>query len=201
MVHPRFGILAYDFVVQPVTNKPLLPGSLAKDIVARELTAEDPILELMPAPAEVKAARFRSGATALGVFRREAFIGYVWLTLREYREDDARLHYVLPDESTVFDFDLNVLPEYRGGIAFAAVWHCTYKHLLERGATTTVSRISRSNVPSFNAHARLGARRIGTAVVVQVGRFECAFSTTYPFVVAGTQRWMKIKLDPIRHPS
>jgi hypothetical protein len=180
-LHPRVGLVLYDLMSQPITDRPLLPAGLARHLSYRELAADSAEVSAMPARHDVKVSRFAQGAVALGVFRKDELIGYVWFCKGRYIEDEVRCIYEMrePDKS-VFDFDLVVLPSARMGLGFGALWHCANQYLVARGVTTSFSRVTRFNVASMRAHERLGARRLGSVLFVQVGRFEAMLATVAP---------------------
>lgn len=140
----------------------------------------------MPAHAEIKTKRFEQGALPLGVFRKDDLIGYVWFSSRRYIEDEVRCVYVLQHDSSVFDFDLVVLPSARMGLGFGALWQCANQYLIGRGITTSYSRVSRFNVASLRAHMRLGARRIGSALFVKAWGLEIMLATIKPYFSVST---------------
>jgi hypothetical protein len=194
-LHPRLGLVMYDLMAQPVSNAPLLPPGLARNLSFRELAADSAEVAAMAARPDVKAQRFAQGATAIGVFRKDELLGYVWFCRNLYIEDEARCVYVLarPDTS-VFDFDLVVSPTARMGLGFGAVWHCANQYLSARGVQTSYSRVTRFNLASARAHQRLGARRIGTALFVQAGRAELMVANLKPYISASMARDAKATL-------
>lgn len=190
---PRCRLHVYEFVAQPI-GMPKLPAHLSKNIEYRLIAPDDPAIDAMPARADVKRARFEQGAQCLGTYRKGRLIGYVWLAFGAYLEDEVRCRYVLErSEESVFDFDLVVLPEHRMGIGFVALWDSAARYLGERGVRWTFSRLTRFNVGSRRAHAHLGARRVGQAAVLQLGRREVMLSTLPPFV--------SLSLDPARRAT
>lgn len=196
-LHPRFGLVMYDLMAQPVSTRPLLPAGLARNLSFRELAADSPEVAAMSARAEIKAQRFAQGATALGVFRNDQMLGYIWFCRGQYVEDEVRCVYVLAHpEVSVFDFDLVVLPEARMGLGFGAVWHCANQYLSARGVRSSCSRVTRFNTASARAHQRLGARRLGTAVFLQIGPIELMVTTLAPYVdvTVGRQRAARLVL-------
>ena len=182
-IHPRLGLVMYELMAQPVTDKPLLPAGLAKNLSFRELAVDSAEVAAMAARPEVKARRFAQGATALGVFRKDELLGYIWFCSGQYVEDEVRCVYVMQrPEVAAFDFDLVVMPESRMGLGFAALWHCANQYLTARGVRTSYSRVTRFNVASRLAHRRLGARRLGTALFVQAGSLELMIASVPPYL-------------------
>lgn len=182
-VSPRLGLYAYELMVQPVVAKPLLPASMSQHLSHRLIQAGDPQVAQMPARTEIKAERFATGAQCLGVYLKGKWVGYIWLARHQYREDEVHCTYVLAEgEESVFDFDLVVLPAYRMGVGFAAVWQATNNHLRAQGVKYSFSRVTRFNLASRRAHARLGCRRVGRALFFKAGRLECMLATVAPFL-------------------
>lgn len=180
---PRLGLFVYELMVQPITGKPLLPANLARNLTFVEIGRGHPDIGLMPARADIKASRFDQGAVCLGAYRKDKLIGYLWFCSRRYEEDEVRCTYELSEpEHAVFDFDLYVMPEHRMGIGFMAVWHGANAYLHERGIQYTFSRMTRFNVPSRRAHARMGAKCAARAIFVQAWRFEVMLASAFPCV-------------------
>jgi hypothetical protein len=177
------GLYVYDFMVQPITEKTLLPTRLAKDLEIREVREDDAVLGLMPPSPEVIASRFEQGAFCLGAFSDSELIAYIWFCNGSYCEDEVRCEYVLaPANQSVFDFDVYVLPQHRLGLAFFALWNGANRYLHERGIRHSFSRLNRFNTASKRAHDRLGWQRIAGAVIFKAGRFEAMFASAKPYV-------------------
>jgi hypothetical protein len=177
------GLQVYEFMVQPIAEKPLLPQNLTKNLELREILRGDPEIARMPAREDIKASRFDQGARCLGAFKKDSLIGYIWICRSSYQEDEARLTYRFADEEhSVFDFDLYVLPEHRLGLGFAAVWHGANEYLRTHGVRYTFSRLTRFNIASRRSHAHLGWKRVGQALVVRAWAVELMLMTIPPFV-------------------
>jgi hypothetical protein len=196
-VSPRLGLYVYDLMVQPIGAKPLLPAGLTRSLSFVEICKGDPATALMPAREEIKASRFDQGARCLAVYRKGELIGYCWLCFVRYHEDEVRATFELawPDVS-VFDFDLYVMPEHRMSIAFMATWHGVNAFLHDRGIRYTFSRMTRFNLASRRAHARLGSRRVGRALFLQAWQVEVMVSTLAPFVCLTWSRRVRLRLAP-----
>lgn len=188
-ISPELGVFVYEMMVQPITDRPLLPPGLSKNLTFREIPRDDPEIALMPARADIKESRFEQGAMCLGAYQRGILIGYIWLASGEYQEDEIRCTYVLPkDYPAVFDFDLYVMPEKRMGIGFMGVWHGANRHLWDRGIRYTFSRLTRFNTASRRSHARLGWKRVGHAVFLKLWRLQLMASTLRPYLHVGVGR-------------
>ncbi|HEX4883868.1 MAG TPA: GNAT family N-acetyltransferase [Casimicrobiaceae bacterium] len=192
---PRVGLQVYELVEQPVTERPLLAGKAADRTTFAEIRRGDPAIALMPARDDIKEERFAQGARCLGAYRNGALVGYIWFCFGRYREDEVRCDYELAEPlRAVFDFDLYIMPEHRMGTAFVAVWHGANRYLSERGIRHTFSRVTRFNVASRRAHARLGAACVARAVFVQAWRVEMMMATLPPYVAVTWSPKQRVRL-------
>ena len=198
-ISPRLGLFVYEFMVQPIPEKHLLPANLARGLEFREIMRGDPEIALMPARPEIKESRFEQGAVCLGTFKNGKLIGYIWFCFGSYEEDEVRCTYQLanPDES-VFDFDLFVLPEHRMGIGFMAVWHGANQYLHDRGVRYSFSRLTRFNLASRRSHRHLGWKRVASAVFLKAWSAELMLATIFPFVYLsfGPSHRVRLKFRP-----
>jgi hypothetical protein len=143
--------------------------------------------------------RYRQGAICLGAFEGTHFLGYVWLLLGAYEEDEVRCRFIpMPEGKAAWDFDVYVVPRYRFGMGFLRLWDEANRYLKERGIQWTMSRISAFNAVSLASHRRLGARVVGHAVFVVLGPCQLAVTTVFPFVrlSIGTRNEPRIRVYP-----
>ena len=183
LLSPAWGVYPYAFVVQPIPDQPLLPSALSKNIGVERLRPSGPWLDQMVVPAPVLANRFAQGACGIAVLRKGQLTGYAWWTAASYPEQEVRCNFVLSEPAhAVFDFDVHVMPEHRMGLGFMSVWHAFVEELRRDGVKHSYSRISRFNLASLRAHARLGAQPIGRAIFVRVGALTLALMGRFPFV-------------------
>lgn len=197
---PRLGVYVYEFMVQPIGGaKPLLPPNLSRNLTFHEIVEGDPAIAEMPAREDIKARRFEQGARCLGAYRKGQLMGYLWYATGRYEEDEVRCDYVLVDQAaSIFDFDLYVLPQYRMGVGFLGVWHGANEVLAPQGVRYTFSRVTRFNLASRRAHSRLGWKRLGVGVFLQVWNAEFMASNLAPYVGAtfGKRQRITFKLRP-----
>jgi hypothetical protein len=173
----------YEFVAQPVPLTPLLSGARGRSIAVRLLEADDPVLLQMPLTRNVIARRAAQGAVCFGAFKDEVMIGCLWLCLGPYEEDEVRCRFLPhPTGRASWDFDVYLRPDQRLGPGFARLWDTANAYLRERGVRWSVSRISAFNPRSLAAHARLGTRRIGSAIFLCLGRLQVALSSIPPHI-------------------
>jgi len=189
-------LYAYEIMVQPITDRPLLPARLRKRLEIREIKQGDPEVQLMPARPEIRESRFKQNAICLGAFQNGQFIGYIWFCFRAYDEDEVRCTFVLhPEPESVFDFDLYIFPEHRLGLAFVGIWSGANEFLSARGIKYTYSRLTRFNVASARAHEHLGWKQVGAAVFLQAWRVELMAATIFPYVHVSFTRNNRARLN------
>ncbi|MDO9071928.1 MAG: hypothetical protein Q7U73_01585 [Rubrivivax sp.] len=192
---PRLGLQVYEFMVQPIGSKPLLPPNLSKNLTVRPILKGDPEVAEMPAREDIKAHRFEQGAQCLGTFRKGQLIGYMWYARARHEEDEVRCDYVLAEPATsVFDFDFYVLPQHRLGLGFLGVWHAANQVLSAQGVLYTFSRVTFFNTASRRAHDRLGWRRVGSGVFLQFWVIELMFCTLAPYIAATFSSRQRVSL-------
>ena len=195
----RLRLYVYQMMVQPITDKPLLPQRFARRLQIREIKRGDPEVALMPARPEIKEARFAQNAVCLGAYRDDRFIGYLWFCYGQYEEDEVRCTYlVTPEREAIFDYDLYIFPEHRMGLAFAGIWHGANEYLRARGIRYTFSRLTRFNLASQRAHDHLGWKPVGRTVFLQAGPVQIMCATLWPYVhlsCSASQR-VRLRLTP-----
>jgi hypothetical protein len=179
----RAGVVAYVLVGQPIGSGALAGVKPHPDTVVRPVLPGDPVIAAFPRPPEVIAARFAQGADCHVAEHKGRFAGHIWLAHGRYTEDEVRCEYHWADQPPcVWDYDVYVEPEYRLGRAMGRLWRGVDDALSARGVAWTLSRISRFNAASLNAHARLGARRCGWITVLVLGRWQLALMPHKPWV-------------------
>lgn len=177
----RVRIVKYRFVAQPVPDSPAASPERGKGgVELRWLRADDPLVAQMPRPPAVIARRFSDGARCLAAVKSERLIGFLWYQENGYLEDEVRCRYRFNAATTVWDFDVYIDPEFRLGRLFSRLWSTAHRELRARGYCWTISRISAFNAASLSAHARMGARTIGSATFIAIGPLQVSFATVAP---------------------
>ena len=171
----------YYFVAQQLEACNVLPLGKGKGIQIREIEPKQIELHPCPRPLSVIADRYNQGGVCLAAYKQEAFTGCLWFVKNQYKEDEVRCAYVLPDFA-VWDFDVYVDPNYRMSMAFLKLWESASFRLIDEGYHWSLSRISAFNPNSLSSHKRMGARIIGWAVFVKMGGNQLAISSIKPFV-------------------
>ncbi|HEY1327979.1 MAG TPA: GNAT family N-acetyltransferase [Casimicrobiaceae bacterium] len=198
VLHSLFGarirILKYYFIAQPIdAYAGARRGSGSFSLTW--IDAPTPLFSQIDRPSSVIAARFAQRARCLAAtVDGSRFAGFLWYTPGPYEEDEVRARFwPKPDGATVWDFDVSILPQYRMGRLFMYLWSRAATELAARGVTHSVSRVSAFNSPSLAAHQRLGARIVGKATFLCIGRWQLMRSTVSP-------RW-HVSSRPERRPT
>lgn len=179
----RIGLHKYYFVAQPVALTPWLSPRRGTAIAVKEIVPTDPLIAAFPRPRAVIAARFEQAAICLAATKADEFIGFLWLTLGPYQEDEVRCRYLpLPLDAAAWDFDVYLEPRHRTGIAFLKLWDAANQFLTARQVRWSLSRISAFNSNSMNAHGKMGARRLGSATFLALGSWQLSCATLAPYV-------------------
>lgn len=169
----RARLVRYLLVAQPVPSVQRSRNNRAGRTSVREVHPTDPVVARFPRPAAVIARRFEQGARCYVAEVGDEFAGYLWLAHGGYEEDEVRCRYAFTDPATsVWDFDVYVVPEYRLGRTFARLWDAANHYLQECGVLWTFSRISAFNAASRSVHGRLGMRELHTITFLCLGRLE-----------------------------
>jgi hypothetical protein len=172
----------YHVVAQPVQKASLLPSGRGKKIEIRLIGEQDEIIREFPRPAAKIRERFEHGAKCLVAFKEKQFIGFLWLLLDSYQEDEVRARYSpLPKGQAAWDFDVYVVPDSRLGLTFLRLWDEANRFLRENNILWSCSRISAFNTESLGAHARLGAIFLGSAIFFYVGRWQMTLASLSPY--------------------
>ena len=172
----------YYLIAQPVTKTTLLPPGRGKKIDIRLIPEQDEITLQFPRPAIAIRERFKQGAKCLAAFKEEQFLGFLWLLLGSYQEDEVRARYTpLPVGMAAWDFDVYVAPDFRLGFTFPRLWDEANRFLCENNILWSCSRISAFNTGSLGAHARLGTISLGSAIFFYAGGWQVTFASIYPY--------------------
>lgn len=175
----RAGIRKYYLVAQPV---PVRATASTRANPVRILGADDLLRKAFPRPQHVIAKRFRDGNLCFGTEIAGRFAGFLWIARRSYDEDEVRCLYELTEpESSAWDYDVYVEPQFRLGRTFALLWDAANAHLAAEGVRWTFSRISGFNPVSLQVHMKLGIRRLFSVTFVQAGIVQFTFSGVPPY--------------------
>jgi hypothetical protein len=185
----RVRVHKYVFVAQPVSTKRWLSGRRGAAIEVRQVGASDPLVKVLPRPAWAIPYRFEQGAICFAALKDGDCVGFLWLLLGPYQEDEVRCRYIpLPQGKASWDFDVYVYPEHRNSLVFLRLWDEANRFLAARGVRWSLSRISAFNAGSMSSHTRMGAKRIGTAVFLSIGSWQISGATVRPHFSVSVRR-------------
>ena len=176
-------LVKYYFVVQPVPAQPLTMLPKASRTRVYQTSPADDIIRRFPRPVDVIARRFTDGAVCFVAENAGNLVGFIWIRLDGYDEDEVRCEYLLdPVGQLAWDFDAYVAPEFRMSRAFVQLWEAANDFLRRHGYLWTASRISAFNPASLASHRRFGAEHRHTALFLVVGRVQLALLSLRPYI-------------------
>lgn len=179
----RASLIVYRFYAQPVFAEPLLPSHRGRQIQLRWITQEEATTLTWPRPQHVIDRRFERGVKCLGAFRNGEMIGFLWLTLGAYEEDEVRSLFIpSPQGEAVWDFDVYVAPAHRLSPVFLKLWETAFKWLEEHGYRYSFSRISAFNTASLRSQQRLGGSSIARGAFLRLGGVQVYLGGLRPFL-------------------
>lgn len=179
----RMRVFKYNFVSQPITDKPFIPARRGANISIQKFTGATAAVRSLPVTPEVLAFRLDQGSHVLIATLNDQYAGHLWYTLGSYREDEVRCTYRLePPDATAWDYDASIADEFRLSLVFARLWDAARQEMFKAGVRASASRISAFNSDSLRSHQRLGARGCGFAVFLVIGRVQLTVSTLSPFL-------------------
>lgn len=194
LTRDRLRLRCYYLVAQPVPEADWLPPGRGRRIEVRRIMPHDISVADFPRPREVIEDRYRQGSICFAAFCEDRMVGFIWLLLAIYREDEVRCWFrPEPHGTAAWDFDVYVDPAWRIGPAFGRLWDEANRYLKAQGVHWTMSRISAFNGPSLASHRRLHARFLGRANFLVLGRMQIMLANIAPYVYAS--------LDPDGGPT
>jgi hypothetical protein len=164
---PGVDLRRYVFVEQPIGHLPQASPQFPSLLFEQD----DPQLAKLWPNSAVRKYRFAQGARCLVVLHKDRLAGGLWLIDRRYVEDEVRATYIFADSHS-WDFGLYIDPDFRATRAFAALWGAAALHLATEGKRGSLSRIADYLAPSLRAHARMGAKYLGRATFLTLGKAQ-----------------------------
>jgi len=178
----RCRLFKYYFVAQPVPDRPRATSQRIVQIKVYRVSGTEDIVAAFPRPPEVIARRFADGAVCFVAERNGVLVGFIWIKLDRYEEDEVRCDYLLDSARGVaWDFDAWVAPEFRMTRAFVHLWEAANQYLRQHGCRWSASRISAFNPVSLASHSRLGAVRQHSGVFLAIGPLQLALFSCRPY--------------------
>jgi hypothetical protein len=164
---PGVGLRRYVFVEQPIGHLPKASPQFPSLLFEQD----DPQLAELWQLEAVRNYRFAQGARCLVVMNKSRLAGGLWLIDQRYVEDEVRATYVFSSDHS-WDFGLYIHPDFRATRAFAALWGAAALYLATQGKRGSLSRIADYLAPSLRAHARMGAKYLGHATFLSLGKTQ-----------------------------
>lgn len=190
----RIRLRCYYLVAQPVPEADWLPPGRGGRIEVRRIMPQDIPAADFSRPREVIEDRYRQGSICFAAFCEGRMVGFIWLLLATYREDEVHCWFrPEPAATAAWDFDVYVDPAWRIGPTFGRLWDEANRYFRAYGVRWTMSRISAFNGPSVASHRRLRARFLGRANFLMLGRLQIMLANVAPYVYAS--------LDPNGGPT
>lgn len=185
LTRDRFRLRCYYLMAQPVPDADWLPPGRGRRIEVRRIMRQDLSAADFSRPREVIEDRYRQGSICFAAFCEGRMVGFIWLLLATYREDEVCCWFrPEPLGTAAWDFDVYVDPAWRIGPVFGRLWDEANRYLRAHGVRWTMSRISAFNGPSVASHRRLRARFLGRANFLVLGRLQIMLANTAPYVYA-----------------
>ena len=179
----RLRLLKYYLTAQPVPPAPVTPPRRGQSIFVAEGSPEQALQIAFGRPAAAIEHRLRHGARYVTASKNGRLLGFQWFTLRDYPEDEVRCVFELrPDDRCAWDFDIFVLPEARMLPVFTRLWDTVNAILREQDVEFSLSRIDAFNQASRQAHARMGAEPVGSAMFLLAGSMQLALLPARPWL-------------------
>lgn len=191
----RCRLFKYYFVAQPVPESPQATLQRTGKIKLYRALGTEKITACFPRPAEIIERRFADGAACFVAERDGVLLGFIWIKLDRYEEDEVRCDYLLDSARGVaWDFDAWVAPEFRMTRAFRHLWETANDYLRQCGCRWSVSRISAFNPGSLSSHRRLGAVHLFTGLFLTLGSVQLALFSRRPYFHLGVGAGSRPKL-------
>lgn len=193
----RVGILALRFYLQPLPNERLIAVRENDPVRVEPISPGSLDLAAFGRPTDAIQERIDAGSTCIAALRDGELLGFMWLQQGTLKERLVRCHmHVEPCSRVVWDYDFFIQPRYRLGRLFGRLWDAASASLRGQGVEATVSWIRLGNRASEQAHARLGAKKIGWAIFLNVFGRQVMITSFRPcFDYAGLRRTLRLDVD------
>lgn len=186
----RARLRVYRLYSMPVPNAPLIPASFNSPWCIREIGPGDPLCDRLVRARSVIDARFARGSRCIVALRGDDVLGFVWLHVGTYQEDEVDCEFVpTPVGLACWDFDVFVHPAHRVGRLFVRLWDHALQIMRDGGLRASASRIAIDNPGSVRAHAAMGARPTATAMFLRLGDAQLTIANVAPWFRPSFGAW------------
>ncbi len=189
---------AFRFLCQPVPAVPLLART-GGNMVVGEIGAGDVEHALFERPVGAIDERFARGSRCIAACDGTQLAGYLWLHQGPLRERLVACDFeALPNDCAWWDYDLEVLPKYRLGRTYARLWDAAFALMREHSIECTISWVLWSNKASLRAQERMGARRVGWLLLLDIFDAKLGWQSSAPwvrFAAPGRRLYVGVRAD------
>ncbi|WP_260293762.1 N-acetyltransferase [Sedimenticola hydrogenitrophicus] len=169
------GYHHYLLTAQPVPDTPWLNRKRASSYRIDKIMEDDYNSDWFPRPAHIIKSRYRQGAECWVAFKGDRAVGCQWLIKGPYIEDEVRCIFKPgPEENTVWDFDIYIVPEFRFSRLFLQLWDTSNAWMRSQGISWSASRVDALNLDSVKSHSSMGAYIVDHAWFVSIGAMQIA---------------------------
>ena len=176
-------------VVHAVRRDPVLPPRRGRGIETRRLSTDEALKCGVPISENLIESRRQGEAVCLAAFKDDRLIGYRWLQLGPYSDEEVHCTFVaVAGRRAAWGWNFFVAPQHRTSFVFARLWDETYAFLRDNDLQWIFSWISAFTPAVLTAEQRLGAHRLGGAVFISVGPVQLLLATIAPFVHVSLRR-------------
>lgn len=177
----------YYIVAQPVPAKALAPRRLGKRIEVHQISTPEELGAAFGRPPEIIKIRLQEGAICLAGLIEDELVGFLWLKLDAYDEDEVRCRFIpQPKGKAAWDFDVYVEPKHRLSLTFVRLWDEANHFLRDHGYEWVMGRIDASALASLASHRRLGTNIVGRAIFLKIARYQVTFANLPPYLHLST---------------
>ena len=165
------SIQRFYLFAQPLVKVPQLSKRRGGAITVSLCTDADRLVNELPRPRQELEARLQAGSTCYIAEVDDVIAGCMWLHRGRYFEEELGVVVRCePLDACVWDYDVFVLPEHRGGFVFPKLWSEVAQRLMAEGVTHSVSLAYAHNDASIRSHCRMGSFAIGSGLLLAMGR-------------------------------
>ncbi|TXL65962.1 GNAT family N-acetyltransferase [Zeimonas arvi] len=177
----RVRFVVIRLYLQPLPEEHLVPTKEGNNMRVGPISEDAFDASAFGRPPDAIRDRFRDGSLCIAATKNDELLGFMWLQRGTLRERIVRCEMRAEPESRVaWDYDFFIQPRYRLGRLFGRLWDAGSCTLREMNIEATVSWIRLDNRASEQAHARLGAKRIGWAAFLTVFGHQLMLSSFRP---------------------
>lgn len=109
---------------------------------------------------------FDQGLLAGGAFVDDVLVGYGWFALKDFRDPYSNFLIELRD-GEVYQFDVFLIPEYRGSLILLDAMSMFHEHLDKSGFGRTMCLVNMARDRNIKLHRKLGFEEMGAILTTR----------------------------------